>query len=178
MVSALLSRINCNNLSGTLNSVETYLTIKEVGEKVPGASVNTGTWESAIYGLAHANELRGLRAQLFPQRLPTLQPKLPKKYYNNISLKKSRFDYKFANLLGQLCTKTSRANCPYPSWGPTDLWRCALNITCTKSRKKDPYKFRPTWPSHHICIFSFWPCSPLYSGSSLDSVLGNNCCWR
>lgn len=61
---------------GVVNSVETYI---KLSSKVPfegGAVLHYGTWESAIYGLAHANELRGLRSQLFKTRLPNFQPRL------------------------------------------------------------------------------------------------------
>jgi len=53
---------------GDLNSVESYIETKnESGEK---AGIHYGTWQSAIYGLAHAGELRPLRQQLYPTRLP------------------------------------------------------------------------------------------------------------
>lgn len=61
---------------GVVNSVETYL---QVTSKIPhdgGAVLHYGTWESAIYGLAHANELRPLRTQLYKTRLPNFQPRL------------------------------------------------------------------------------------------------------
>jgi short subunit dehydrogenase-like uncharacterized protein len=62
---------------GCVNFVETYLrswsTLKQPG---PGASIHYGTWESAIYGLAHASELRGLRSKLFKTRLPKFEPVL------------------------------------------------------------------------------------------------------
>ncbi|KFB46018.1 AGAP002652-PA-like protein [Anopheles sinensis] len=61
---------------GVVNSVETYM---KFSSKIPfkgGAVLHYGTWESAIYGLAHANELRGLRTQLYKTRLPNFQPRL------------------------------------------------------------------------------------------------------
>ncbi|XP_065072442.1 saccharopine dehydrogenase-like oxidoreductase [Ochlerotatus camptorhynchus] len=60
---------------GTINSVETFLETKS-NRSDGGAVIHYGTWESAIYGLAHANELRGLRSQLFQSRLPNFQPRL------------------------------------------------------------------------------------------------------
>lgn len=60
---------------GEINSVETYLEAWS-SVSVGGASLHYGTWESAVYGLAHANELRGLRTKLFPERLPQMKPKL------------------------------------------------------------------------------------------------------
>lgn len=64
-----------DKFEGTVNSIETYL---EVWKKGPlkGSALHYGTWESAVYGLAHYNELRPLRRQLFPNRLPELKPKL------------------------------------------------------------------------------------------------------
>ncbi|XP_059612217.1 saccharopine dehydrogenase-like oxidoreductase isoform X2 [Phlebotomus argentipes] len=61
------------HFEGVVNSVETYLVAKSTG---PGASLHYGTWESAIYGLAHANELRSLRSKLFKERLPSMKPSL------------------------------------------------------------------------------------------------------
>lgn len=60
---------------GTVNSVETFLETKS-NKPDSGAVLHYGTWESAIFGLAHANELRGIRSQLFPTRLPNFQPRL------------------------------------------------------------------------------------------------------
>lgn len=60
---------------GTVNSVETFLETSS-SKSDGGAVIHYGTWESAIYGLAHANELRGLRSQLFQSRLPNFQPRL------------------------------------------------------------------------------------------------------
>ncbi|GFY42239.1 saccharopine dehydrogenase-like oxidoreductase [Trichonephila inaurata madagascariensis] len=45
---------------GDMNSVETFLSAKQP----PGSTVNFGTWQSAIYGLAHADELKPLRKAL------------------------------------------------------------------------------------------------------------------
>ncbi|XP_032673153.1 saccharopine dehydrogenase-like oxidoreductase [Odontomachus brunneus] len=58
---------------GEINSVETYVEFK--GPKT-GPMINYGTWESAVYGLAQWNELRGLRAKLYPKKLPEFTPKL------------------------------------------------------------------------------------------------------
>lgn len=46
-----------------------------------GATLHYGTWESAVYGLAHANELRPLRQKLYPERLPEFKPKLQPKSF-------------------------------------------------------------------------------------------------
>ncbi|KAJ8973251.1 hypothetical protein NQ317_019526 [Molorchus minor] len=64
---------------GTLNSLVSYLELWEEGQQTPGPSLNYGTWESAVYGLAHANELKDLRKKLFPTRLPSFKPKLQPK---------------------------------------------------------------------------------------------------
>ncbi|CAG5101085.1 Similar to SCCPDH: Saccharopine dehydrogenase-like oxidoreductase (Homo sapiens) [Cotesia congregata] len=60
---------------GEVNSVETYLKTKVDGN-FRGASLHYGTWESAVYGLAYANELRELRSKLYPDKLPSFEPKL------------------------------------------------------------------------------------------------------
>ncbi|XP_055622742.1 saccharopine dehydrogenase-like oxidoreductase [Toxorhynchites rutilus septentrionalis] len=61
---------------GVVNSVETFLESSNKSKSTGGAVLHYGTWESAIYGLAHANELRELRSQLFQTRLPNFQPRL------------------------------------------------------------------------------------------------------
>ncbi|CAO1431078.1 unnamed protein product [Diamesa tonsa] len=62
---------------GVVNSVETYVgSYFKDDYKPSGAGIHYGTWESAVYGLAHANELRGIRSQLFKTRLPKMEPKL------------------------------------------------------------------------------------------------------
>lgn len=62
--------------NGQVNSLETFMWTKYIGSNKPekGASLHYGTWESAVYGLAHANELRGLRSKLFKGRLPVVGP--------------------------------------------------------------------------------------------------------
>lgn len=61
-------------MEGDVNSVESYL--KVIVPNLPGAAINFGTWQSAIYGLAHANELKSLRKSLYPERMSLTKPKL------------------------------------------------------------------------------------------------------
>lgn len=62
---------------GTLNSVETYLKRWEEGDvAASGPAGNYGTWHSAVYGLAHAAELKTIRRMLYPERLPKFEPQL------------------------------------------------------------------------------------------------------
>lgn len=49
------------------------------GGNYGGASIHYGTWESAVYGLAHSNELRGIRSKLFKEKLPPAEYKLKKR---------------------------------------------------------------------------------------------------
>ena len=60
---------------GEVNSIEAYLRAWNTSN-VGGPAVHYGTWESAVYGLAHANELRVLRSKLYPEKLPKLEPTL------------------------------------------------------------------------------------------------------
>jgi len=72
-------------MEGDVNSLETYLHV--ITPDLPGASINFGTWQSAIYGFAHAKELKSLRKSLFPDRLPATSPKLKPRgvlHYSNI----------------------------------------------------------------------------------------------
>lgn len=61
---------------GQVNAIESFMWFKYVGPGTPekGAALHYGTWESAVYGLAHANELRGLRKKLFKERVPVIGP--------------------------------------------------------------------------------------------------------
>lgn len=61
-------------MGGDVNSVETYL--RTIIPNMPGAAINFATWQSAIHGFAHADELRTLRKALYPDRLPPVRPKL------------------------------------------------------------------------------------------------------
>jgi short subunit dehydrogenase-like uncharacterized protein len=66
-----------DQFKGTVNSVETFITWGYTeGYKPKGASIHYGTFESAVYGYAHANELGGIRRQLFKNKLPKLTPSL------------------------------------------------------------------------------------------------------
>lgn len=72
---------------GEINTIETYLKLWTTGN-VKGSLLNYGTWESAVYGMAHMNELRALRTKLYPTKLPKFTPKLKSKYvscFSNIS---------------------------------------------------------------------------------------------
>ncbi|XP_011312524.1 saccharopine dehydrogenase-like oxidoreductase [Fopius arisanus] len=60
---------------GEVNSIESYLN-SWADHNLGGPSLHYGTWESAVYGLAHADELRGLRSKLYPKRLPPFEPRL------------------------------------------------------------------------------------------------------
>lgn len=71
-----------NKFEGEVNSIETYL-YSWTEHNLGGAGVNYATWESAIYGLAHDNELRGLRTKLYPKRLTPPEPKLRPRYLDN-----------------------------------------------------------------------------------------------
>lgn len=67
------------NFEGIVNSVESYLALRNKSG-IKGPSINFGTWESAVYGLAHAKELSSLRRELYPERLPTMNPRLKKRF--------------------------------------------------------------------------------------------------
>lgn len=67
------------NFNGVINSVETYLESYSEGGSRRGALLNYGTWESAVYGVCHMRELKGLRSQLNKIMFPTFSPKLKAK---------------------------------------------------------------------------------------------------
>lgn len=65
-----------SKMGGDVNSVEGYLQVT-TPPGVSGPSINFATFHSAIYGFAKAHELKPIRKQLFPERLPSgLKPKL------------------------------------------------------------------------------------------------------
>ncbi|KAK9739767.1 Saccharopine dehydrogenase NADP binding domain [Popillia japonica] len=66
------------NFKGTLNSVESYLYVRE-GEG-PGATVNCTSYESIMYFIGNYGELLDLRAKLYPKKLPAFKPELPLKF--------------------------------------------------------------------------------------------------
>lgn len=63
---------------GEVNAVEAYV-LMESTSAVKGPALHYGTWASAVHGLAHWNELRELRQQLFPKRLPNFKPRLQRR---------------------------------------------------------------------------------------------------
>ncbi|XP_054725446.1 saccharopine dehydrogenase-like oxidoreductase [Anastrepha obliqua] len=64
------------NFDGVVNSVECYLRSYSKGGSTGGARIHYGTWESAVYGLAHSNELRAIRSKLYSEKLPKFHPVL------------------------------------------------------------------------------------------------------
>lgn len=135
---------------GELNSVETYLNTWQT-VNVGGPSLNYATWESAVYGLAHANELRGLRRKLFPERLPEMKPKLPMRYAST-AMHRNREDRTFQLSLlespllftGVCIAVLYRMVGAFSFPDPTDLWLFARSASCTKNINRDLFRFRPT----------------------------------
>jgi short subunit dehydrogenase-like uncharacterized protein len=75
---------------GKATQVESFITISGINN---GYAIHSGTWQSAVHGFAHQEELTKIRQQLFSQALPKVGPKLPKRvgklgyYYNRKLLK-------------------------------------------------------------------------------------------
>ena len=59
--------------------MESYLS-STVDGPIDGAVIHYATWESAVYGFAHANELKTLRSKLYPERLPVMKPKIQHRF--------------------------------------------------------------------------------------------------
>ena len=53
-------------MSQTLKCVNPQVTTPE---NVPGATINFATYQSAIHGFAHADELKPLRRQIYPGKV-------------------------------------------------------------------------------------------------------------
>ena len=66
------------SMEGPVNQVEMFLEVKNEGTAT-GPSVNFGTWQSLIHGVANAGDLYKLRRQLYPERMPKLSPNLGKR---------------------------------------------------------------------------------------------------
>lgn len=65
-----------NIFSGTLNTVESYMSIRTSKEHRSSAGFHYGTWASLVHSLANWKELKNLRPKIYPERLPTFKPKL------------------------------------------------------------------------------------------------------
>ncbi|KAM3959968.1 saccharopine dehydrogenase-like oxidoreductase [Aphomia sociella] len=68
------------NWEGTLNSVESYMSVDVSPEVKKEASktglLNHGTWDSLVYGFSDELKLASLRKQLFPEKNKKLEPVL------------------------------------------------------------------------------------------------------
>ncbi|XP_073845696.1 saccharopine dehydrogenase-like oxidoreductase [Musca autumnalis] len=65
------------NFPGTVNSVELYWESRNNSQdKSSKAILHTGTWESAIYAMAHAREMLALEKKLNSEKIPSFSPKL------------------------------------------------------------------------------------------------------
>ncbi|KAM3959967.1 saccharopine dehydrogenase-like oxidoreductase [Aphomia sociella] len=68
------------NWEGTLNSVESYLSIhiprKYWWQAIVSGALNYGTWDSLLTSYSKLSELTALREKLYPKRMPTYKPVL------------------------------------------------------------------------------------------------------
>nr|XP_022908082.1 saccharopine dehydrogenase-like oxidoreductase [Onthophagus taurus] len=78
-----------NNFKGTLNSVETYTSLREEGGPYTGPMGHTGTWESIILCLAYPFEQYKVRSKLF-KIMPKAEvtPKLANKFIHKCRVTK------------------------------------------------------------------------------------------
>ncbi|KRT79281.1 hypothetical protein AMK59_6690 [Oryctes borbonicus] len=96
------------NFEGTLNSVESYMYTTIKGGPYPGATIHYTTYESAVHGIANWGELREIRRKLYPEKLPTFEPKLhPKRsFFKNKFLE--RWCTIFPGTDRSVCLRTQR----------------------------------------------------------------------
>uniref|UniRef100_A0A8C6L2L4 Saccharopine dehydrogenase-like oxidoreductase n=1 Tax=Nothobranchius furzeri TaxID=105023 RepID=A0A8C6L2L4_NOTFU len=66
-----------DQFKGTLTAVESFLTVSSGPD---GGCIHDGTWQSAIYGLADRHKLSSLRRKFNHKPLPTVGPKLKRRY--------------------------------------------------------------------------------------------------
>ncbi len=80
-------------MGGDVNAIETFLKVT-TPPGVGGPTINFATYQSAIYGFAHAGELKPIRKKLFPERLPKMEPRLKPRsalHYNDLVRKSASF---------------------------------------------------------------------------------------
>ncbi|CAF1075586.1 unnamed protein product [Rotaria sordida] len=70
-------RQQCEQNNLEIASIESYITLNF--PKSTRGLMHYATWESAVYGISHANELKPLRRKLFQQKLPYPNYKIEKK---------------------------------------------------------------------------------------------------
>jgi len=97
------SMVLAQAMGGDVATIETYL--KVTVPDVPGPMINYATWQSAIHGFSHASELVALRRELYPDRLPRLQPRLS-----------PRGNLHWSNLVGSWCL-------PFPGSDKSVMYR-------------------------------------------------------
>jgi len=97
------SMVLAQGMGGDVATIETYL--KVTVPDVPGPMINYATWQSAIHGFSHASELAVLRRELYPERLPRLQPRLS-----------PRGNLHWSNLVGSWCL-------PFPGSDKSVMYR-------------------------------------------------------
>ncbi|CAH2040874.1 unnamed protein product, partial [Iphiclides podalirius] len=129
------------NFDGTLNSVESYLSTELPPQYQAaarrGGVINYGTWASLVYGLANYHELKTLRKQLFPDRLPALKPKLEKK--RCVHFRDGRWCVPFPGSDASVVFRTQRRSRARPvqfraylrlpgAWAAPLVWFCALAL--------------------------------------------------
>jgi len=97
------SMVLAKAMGGDVATIETYL--KVIVPDMPGPMINFATWQSAIHGFSHADELVSLRRELYPERLPRLQPRLT-----------PRGNLHWSNLVGSWCL-------PFPGSDKSVMYR-------------------------------------------------------
>ena len=70
-----------DNFKGTVNSIKIFIQARYLNDyEALGPIVNYATYESAIHGMSHGDQLRDVRKKLFKTRLPKFKPII-----NNVS---------------------------------------------------------------------------------------------
>ncbi|CAF1079350.1 unnamed protein product [Adineta steineri] len=70
-------RQECDQKNLDIAFIESFLSMKHA--KTTGGLIHYATWESAVYGVSHAKELKNIRKQLFQQKLPYSKYKLDRR---------------------------------------------------------------------------------------------------
>lgn len=93
---------------GTLHSADIYLKIRDKGPLL-GASINYGTWHSAVYLLTRTRELEGIRKRLFTDKLFAFpEPKMDTKILHKSAAAKENWCVPYVNIDQGVSERTQR----------------------------------------------------------------------
>ncbi|XP_045449540.1 saccharopine dehydrogenase-like oxidoreductase [Melitaea cinxia] len=135
------------NFGGTVNSVESYLTV--MAPKNPsGGYINYGTWETLVYSLANYSMLSKLRKKLYPTPMPDFKPKLTRRRL--------------------LHSHNSAYTLPFPGSDGAVVYRTQRSLYEHESQRPAQFKAYVTFPSLFMGLKTLFGAIVLYLMSMLS----------